>query len=91
MMQLLLTAFFIMLFVFHKPTKEYFQQNGSPYVILAFVITIGTMLAMACCESVRRTTPMNYIFLFIFTLAEGFLMGIISAYYKTNDVSIIFL
>jgi len=41
---------------------------------------------MACCESVRRTFPMNFIFLAIFTLAESFLLGMITASYAQFEV-----
>ena len=41
---------------------------------------------MACCESVRRSFPMNFIFLAIFTLAESFLLGMITASYAQFEV-----
>lgn len=41
---------------------------------------------MACCESVRRTFPMNFIFLALFTLAESFLLGMISSSYAQFEV-----
>ncbi|XP_047993152.1 protein lifeguard 1-like isoform X1 [Leguminivora glycinivorella] len=78
MCQLLVTFGAICLFVYHMPTKRWFLAN--PYMIwVAFAVTLVTMIAMACCESVRRTTPMNFIFLAIFTLAESFLLGAVSA------------
>lgn len=44
------------------------------------------MISMACCESVRRKTPLNFIFLFLFTLAESFLLGMIAGQYKAEEV-----
>lgn len=41
---------------------------------------------MACCESVRRTFPMNVIFLAIFTLAQSFMLGCMSAQYGRDEV-----
>lgn len=44
------------------------------------------MLVLACCENVRRTTPHNYIALSIFTIAEGFLVGVVSSLYSYQIV-----
>ncbi|XP_036317548.1 protein lifeguard 1-like [Rhagoletis pomonella] len=44
------------------------------------------MVCMACCESVRRKTPLNFIFLFLFTLAESFLLGVTATYYASSEV-----
>ena len=43
---------------------------------------------MACCEGVRRKSPGNMICLGIFTLAEGFMIGIVISFYKAQDVFI---
>lgn len=50
------------------------------------MVLIVTMISMACCEGVRRKTPMNFIFLFLFTLAESFLLGMIAGQYRANEV-----
>ncbi len=86
MVQLAITAAFIGLFTTNDATAKYFQERVG-YVVLAFVVTIVCMLAMACCEGPRRTPPLNYIFLLIFTCAEGFLMGVISATFKAREVN----
>lgn len=52
---------------------------------------IVTMLSMACCESVRRTTPMNFIFLSLFTLAQSFLLGVSAGKFAPNEVCVIFM
>jgi len=44
------------------------------------------MICMACCESVRRKTPLNFIFLFLFTIAESFLLGIVAGQYQADEV-----
>lgn len=87
MVQLAITGFFITLFVTSKSTSAYFAKNPQ-YVIIAFVVTFICMICMACCEGPRRTAPTNYIFLFVFTLAESFLLGVISAAYKLETVSL---
>ncbi|CAM6053322.1 unnamed protein product, partial [Sphagnum tenellum] len=48
----------------------------------------GCMIAMVCCESVRRKAPTNFIFLGIFTACEGFMLGSISAAFEADAVLI---
>ncbi|CAG2105422.1 unnamed protein product, partial [Medioppia subpectinata] len=49
-------------------------------------VAMATMLVLACCGEMRRQTPHNYIALMIFTIAESFLLGIISSLYKYEIV-----
>ena len=54
--------------------------------ILALVIMIVSLITLACCEGVRRKTPHNFIFLGLFTLAEGFMLGTVTARYRADEV-----
>ena len=54
--------------------------------ILAMVIMIVSLITLACCEGVRRKTPHNFIFLGLFTLAEGFMLGTVTARYRADEV-----
>lgn len=83
--QLAITLAIITLFVFHKPTNIWIKEHHW-LIWVAFGVTLVTMIAMACCESVRRTSPMNFIFLSIFTLAEAFLLGTMSTVYDPDIV-----
>ncbi|CAG9809857.1 unnamed protein product [Chironomus riparius] len=83
--QLLVTLGLISLFVFHEGTRLWAKQHPEMFFI-ALGVTLVTMIAMACCESVRRSFPMNFIFLALFTLAESFLLGMISASYAQFEV-----
>ncbi|XP_046968526.1 protein lifeguard 1-like isoform X1 [Vanessa cardui] len=85
MCQLLVTLSFITLFVYHTPTKLWVQRNTYMFWI-AFAVVLVTLIAMACCHSVRRTAPMNFIFLGIFTVAESFLLGVTSSMYASDAV-----
>lgn len=85
MCQLLLTFGIVALFVLHKPTKEFGMRNPG-LIWVAFGVTIVTLICMACCSSVRRKAPMNFIFLFIFTGAEGFLIGVVTLRYYPQEV-----
>lgn len=53
---------------------------------VSFGVLLVTMISMACCESVRRKSPTNFIFLSIFTLAESFVLGVISSTYSSQEV-----
>lgn len=74
------------LFVFHEPTQRFSQQNPG-LVLAACIVTLVVVIAMACCESARRTFPTNFICLSIFTVAESFLVGAIAGRYKAESVS----
>ncbi|KAJ9582266.1 hypothetical protein L9F63_003395 [Diploptera punctata] len=43
---------------------------------------------MSCCGNIRRQAPHNYIFLFIFTLAESFFLGIFASFFEAESVII---
>uniref|UniRef100_A0A1B6GH57 Protein lifeguard 1 n=1 Tax=Cuerna arida TaxID=1464854 RepID=A0A1B6GH57_9HEMI len=74
MLQLLMTFGFVALCVAPTGTDEFLKRN--PFVFfLAIVVMLGTMISMACCESVRRKSPTNIIVLGIFTAAESVLIG----------------
>ena len=53
---------------------------------LALVIMLVSLISLACCPSVRRKTPHNFIFLGLFTLAEGFMLGAVTSTYDANEV-----
>ncbi|XP_015750962.1 PREDICTED: protein lifeguard 1-like [Acropora digitifera] len=67
--QLVVTIAFICFFLYWTLVYHNFFSRA---------VTFVTMIAMACCESVRRTFPTNMIFLSLFTLCEGYLLGAVS-------------
>lgn len=85
MCQLSITLAIIALFVFHGPTKQYVQTHPGLWWI-AIIVMFATMITMACCGDVRRKAPMNFVFLFLFTLAEGFLLGCACSVYRAEEV-----
>jgi len=85
MVQLLITFGFVALFVYHEPLKLWTRANpGAFYGALA--VTFVTMIAMACCEGVRKKFPGNFICLAVFTLAEGFVLGTAASTFKADAV-----
>ncbi|XP_050432745.1 protein lifeguard 1-like [Adelges cooleyi] len=75
MCQLLITLVFVAFSTLHEPTKTYVKTHPG-LSLIAIVITFGTLIALACCEDLRRKTPTNFILLFVFTVAESFLVAV---------------
>lgn len=85
MCQLMITMGMISLFLYHRPTKLWVQHHQEIFWI-CFAATFVLLICMACCSSVRRKAPMNYIFLFLFTIAEGFLLATAASTYNSEEV-----
>ncbi|RZC42534.1 Bax1-I domain containing protein [Asbolus verrucosus] len=85
MVQLAITMGFIAWFLYHEPTKKFVQHHTELFIISLVVIFV-TMIALVCCGEIRRKTPTNYIFLFIFTLAESFVLAVCSSTYEVEEV-----
>ena len=84
LLQLVITMAIIGIFTLES-VKLYSAQHPEMW-ILAMVIMFVTLITLACCEGVRRKTPHNFIFLFLFTLAEGFMLGTVTARYRADEV-----
>lgn len=83
--QLAITMAFISLFMYHAPAKMFVAQN--PWIgITAFITMFAVLIIMACCGEMRRKTPHNFIFLAMFTAAQGLMLGIVATQYNSNQV-----
>jgi len=87
MCQLLLTGGIVSIFQFHEGARLWVIQNRWFYWS-CFGTTLICLIAMACCESVRRNFPTNIIFLSIFTACEGLMLGCFCALFKTEAILI---
>ncbi|KAK2724907.1 protein lifeguard 1-like isoform X4 [Artemia franciscana] len=85
MCQLLVSLGFISLFVYNEGVRQWTLRN-SYLVWVAFAIVMVTMLTLACCDGMRRKFPWNFILLGLFTVAESFMLGTVSATYKADEV-----
>ncbi|KZC09524.1 Protein lifeguard 1 [Dufourea novaeangliae] len=85
MCQLLITVSMIALFLYHQPTKLWVANHREVFWI-CFAATFILIICMVCCTSVRRKAPMNFIFLFLFTVAEGFLLATAASTYSSEEV-----
>jgi len=86
MCQLVITLGMITLFLYHKPTQQWVRAHTEMFWI-AFALTIVLLICMSCCTNVRRKSPMNFIFLFLFTFAEAFLLSTAASTYDSKEVS----
>ena len=87
MLQLAVTFGLVAVFTFSETVRN-FVQSTPELLFSAIAVSFVALIAMACCSSVTRTYPYNYIALAIFTLCEGYLVGTIASFYKTDAVLI---
>lgn len=85
--QLLITLGFIFLFGYEHNTRKWVYEHPGMFYTSMGVMFV-TMIVMACCENVRRKSPMNFIFLVIFTLAESYIVAMGTFRFNQADVSI---
>ncbi|XP_070536863.1 protein lifeguard 1-like isoform X1 [Ptychodera flava] len=85
--QLVVTIGIICIFLFADPVREYTFKNTWVWWV-ALAATFICLIAMACCEGVRRKFPTNFIFLGIFTVCEGVLLGCACSTFDTDVVLI---
>lgn len=83
--QLLITTCFISLVMFHKPTRKFVKTSlGMSYIMLAmWIITYVTLM---CCEATRRIFPLNFILLFLFTIAMSYTTAVATVIYSTQVI-----
>lgn len=85
--QLSLTLGVIALFIF-VPAVSSFAFNNFWLFIVAIVLLFILLILLACCENLRRSSPTNYIMLFLLTACMSFMLGVTSATYSRNEVLI---
>merc|ERR1712139_447304 len=75
----------VCLFVLHEGVNRYVRNNMAMFYT-AWIATVVIIIAIACCEKARRSSPLNFIMLSLFTLCESYLLGVVSAHYQVNEV-----
>ena len=83
--QLLLTFGMVTLFTLSEPVRTYVHHSPALYYS-AFSLFLITFFSLVCCPSNAQQYPKNYIFLGLFTLAEGFMLGVNASRFQTADV-----
>ena len=86
--QLVITFGLIAAFTFEETGLKRFAIENIWLFYVALVMTIICVIALSCCGNLRRKFPHNYIFLGMFTLCEGFVLGCASARYTKDEILI---
>lgn len=76
---------FIAFCVYHAGTNRFLRSHPE-LMWIAIIVLFVTLIAMACCEGVRRSFPTNFIFLGLFTLAQTFMLGTLTARVPSDTV-----
>ncbi|XP_023661985.1 protein lifeguard 1 [Paramormyrops kingsleyae] len=85
MVQLLATTGIICAFLYWKELNEWTRSNyWFTYVMMA--ATIICVIILSCCRNVRRKVPQNFIFLGLFTVTEGLMLGSVTVYFTADAV-----
>ena len=53
---------------------------------VSLAVSFTTMIIFACFPSLMRSYPINYVILLVFTVTQGFFVGMVSSQYKINSV-----
>ncbi|CAF1283368.1 unnamed protein product [Rotaria sp. Silwood1] len=89
MIQLAITFGLIALCHFIPSIREYVRNpNGRWLYFTSYAVFLITYFVLICSKNAARKFPLNLILLGILTLSMGYMMGMISAYYKTESVLI---
>jgi len=83
--QLLVTLGVVFLFSYHQGTREFAFRHTEMFWV-ALILMLVTVIALSCCEGVRRTAPHNFIALGLFTLAESYLVGMSTIRFEADLV-----
>lgn len=79
------TVAFIALFQFHEGALLY-AYNNSWMLNLAMITTLALTLLMSFSTSLRREAPMNLVILGLYTVSQGFMVGLVSSFYEVDEV-----
>jgi len=89
--QLAFTVGCIVFFMFYVSGHGGGQRFVRENIVLLYVslgITLVVLFPMVCVRSLRRTFPINFILLAVFTIAESICLGMVSSLYSTESVVI---
>lgn len=69
---------------------SFYKFLGTGTALTLFYVSIGlsfaTIIPLACCKSVARSVPVNYILLFTFTLCESYMLMVCCALVKDTQI-----
>ena len=91
--ELLLVTVIMAIFMFTPLRDEVYNDPTSTWMTIFYItlfIPLGIVITLVCCpvDKVLRRWPLNISLLTVLAAAEGFTLGIISAYYKQESIMI---
>lgn len=85
MIQLLVTVGIICAFLYWSTLRIWTWQNTwFSFTMMAVVMVL--VVALSCCDNLRRQVPLNFFALGLFTVAEGLMLGSVAAYFDAEAV-----
>uniref|UniRef100_A0A665U4J1 Zgc:110410 n=1 Tax=Echeneis naucrates TaxID=173247 RepID=A0A665U4J1_ECHNA len=85
MSQLLVTVGIICAFLYWDTLRKWAWDNyWFSYCMMAVVMVL--IMALSCCDNLRRQVPLNFIALGLFTIVEGLMLGSVAAYFDAEAV-----
>lgn len=85
MIQLLVTVGIICAFLYWQALKEWTWANyWFNYTMMVAVIVL--IVALSCCDNLRRQVPLNFIALGLFTVVEGLMLGSVTVCFEAEAV-----
>nr|XP_018898131.1 PREDICTED: protein lifeguard 1 isoform X3 [Bemisia tabaci]XP_018898132.1 PREDICTED: protein lifeguard 1 isoform X3 [Bemisia tabaci] len=85
MCQLAITTAFIGMFKWNTAVNNLVKANPGMWWI-AMIMMFITLFALTCCGDLSRKSPHNIILLFLFTVAESFLVATFTIHFQTDTV-----
>ena len=83
--QLALTFGIIMIFSYVESINEFAKKNRWLFWV-ALAASFILLIVLLCCEKVCRKAPASYILLGLFTLVEGFILGVTTVHFKIDSI-----
>ncbi|XP_041962155.1 protein lifeguard 1 [Alosa sapidissima] len=83
--QLLITVGIICAFLYWHDLKIWTLKT-SWFPLAMMPATFVLIMVLACCGEIRRKVPLNFIFLGLFTIVEGLMLGSVTVYYSAEAV-----
>jgi hypothetical protein len=84
-MQLLVTTGFVTLSTFNQEFREYQQANMALFWV-CILISLISLLTLACVRGITTKSPINILLITVFTLSESYLVSFICGLYTPESV-----
>ncbi|XP_066540191.1 protein lifeguard 1 [Hoplias malabaricus] len=83
--QLLITVGIICAFLYWEALRTW-TRRSTWFTYTMMAVTFVLIIVLSCCGNIRRAIPWNFIFLGLFTIIEGLLLGSVTVFYSVEAV-----